>query len=110
MMAQRERLSSVLFSEAIAVPHPIKPVSDELKVAVALIPNGLSWGDESDAVKLVFLPSISKGNNDGLKVITNAIVDLVDRPELVEDLSQSQDFETFKRIFITELGGVNDES
>ncbi|MGT2666588.1 BglG family transcription antiterminator [Streptococcus rifensis] len=105
LMTQRERLSSILFSETIAVPHPIKPVSETLKIAVALIPSGLRWEDEADGIKLVFLPSLSIGSNDGLKTITNVIVDLVDQPDLIEKISQSQDFETFKRLFVEELGG-----
>ncbi|MET3558505.1 lichenan operon transcriptional antiterminator [Streptococcus rupicaprae] len=104
LMAQREQLSSVLFSEAIAVPHPIKPVASRLKMAVALIPKGLVWEEGVDQIRFIFLPALSKGSNDGLKVLTKAIVDLVDRPEIQEKLLACQTFEAFRNIMI-EVGG-----
>ncbi len=35
LMKQREKMSSVIFSEQIAVPHPIKPIAKHHKIGVA---------------------------------------------------------------------------
>lgn len=105
MMFQRERLSSVLFSKTIAVPHPIKAVSSKLKIAVAILPQGVDWQENNARVNLIFLPSLSQAGNDGLEVITKAIVDLVDRPDLQDQFRQVQSFDAFRELFVTKLGG-----
>lgn len=105
LMEQRERLSSVLFSETIAVPHPIKPVASRLKVAATLVPNGLYWEEGAEKVEIIFLPALSREDNDGLKTITKAIVDLVDRQDIQEALRTCQDFDDFRMLMLKTLGG-----
>ncbi|CYV72541.1 BglG family transcription antiterminator [Streptococcus suis] len=96
----RERLSTVIFDQDIAVPHPLKAVSDKHTISVAIIKEGLAWEDGYDKVRLVFLVSPSIYTNEGLSVITNRLVDLVDLPDIKEGLITSPDFETFKHVFL----------
>lgn len=96
----RERLSTVVFDQDIAVPHPLKPISDHHQIAVAIVKNGLYWEEGFEHVKLIFLVSPSLYTNEGLKAITSRIVDLVELPDIKEDLIQAEDFEMFKTIFL----------
>lgn len=57
LMKQREKMSSVIFSEQIAVPHPIKPIAKHHKIGVAIVKNGLQWNEENPHIRLIFLPS-----------------------------------------------------
>lgn len=100
LIQQREQLSSVVFSETIAVPHPIKPLADQLKIGVAILPQGLFWEPDYPSIKLVFLPSLSVHDNQGLKELTKAIVDLTEQPLVQEQLVNCQSFDEFRDLFI----------
>ncbi|WP_386694488.1 BglG family transcription antiterminator [Lonepinella sp. MS14435] len=96
---QRERLSSVVFSQYIAVPHPIKPVGEQSKVAVGIIPQTLVWDKLHQQIQLVFLISPSQYGNAELKQITSAIVKLTEDEYLQQQLIQCQDFNQFIQLF-----------
>ncbi|BAH81895.1 BglG family transcription antiterminator [Streptococcus dysgalactiae] len=96
----RERLSTLVFDQEIAVPHPLKPISEKHQIAVAVVKNGVYWEDGFEKIKLIFLVAPSVYTNEGLKPITNRIVDLVDLPEVKEQLINTEDFESFKSIFL----------
>ena len=96
---QREELSSVVFSEKIAVPHPIKPLGKEVKVSVAICKEPLSWDKQGSGIQLVFLLSPSIYGNEGLKDVTTKIVSLTENSDLQEQLINCKDFEEFITIF-----------
>ena len=99
MMKQREAMSSIVFGEHIAVPHPMKAVGSKHHFAVALIQDELFWDDQYPSIKIVFLMSMSIHENDGLPELTSAIVDLVDEPDLQEQMLVCQSFEEFRTLF-----------
>ena len=101
LMNQRSKMSTVVFDETIAVPHPIKALDKEHKIAVAIVKNGLVWDDYFKQIQLVFLISSSIYCNEGLADITRGIVDLVDMPKLKERMVACQDFEEFKQLFLS---------
>lgn len=96
---QREELSSVVFSEKIAVPHPIQPFGTEGKVSVAICKDSLLWDNQSSHVQLVFLLSPSIYGNEGLATVTKKIVSLTDNDELQNQLISCNNFEDFINIF-----------
>ena len=96
---QREELSSVVFSEKIAVPHPIQPFSTEGKVSVAICKDSLLWDNQSSHVQLVFLLSPSIYGNEGLATVTKKIVYLTENDELQNQLISCNNFEDFINIF-----------
>ncbi|CBZ48374.1 putative transcriptional regulator,antiterminator [Streptococcus gallolyticus subsp. gallolyticus ATCC BAA-2069] len=100
MMKQREAMSSIIFGEHIAVPHPMKAVGSKHHFAVALIQDELLWDDQYPSIKIVFLMSMSIHENDGLPELTSAIVDLVDEPDLQEQMLACQSFEEFRTLFL----------
>lgn len=96
---QREELSSVVFSEKIAVPHPIQPFGTEGKVSVAICKDSLFWDNQSSHVQLVFLLSPSIYGNEGLSTVTKKIVSLTENDELQNQLISCNNFEDFINIF-----------
>ena len=99
-ISQREYMSSVVFSNEIAVPHPAKSVGETAKVAVALINDGVYWNDEFENIKFVFLLSPSRYENKNLKNITKAIVELTENKDIQNQLLKSENFDEFKKIFV----------
>ncbi|MGG7056833.1 BglG family transcription antiterminator [Clostridium tertium] len=98
-IAQREYMSSVVFSDKIAVPHPAKSVGENARIAVALIHEGVYWNDEFQDIKFIFLLSPSKFENTNLKNITRAIVSLTEDNDIQKQLLKSNNFDEFKEIF-----------
>ena len=101
MMKQREAMSSIVFGENIAVPHPLKAVGSKHHFAVAIVKNGVKWDEQYPSIKIIFLMSMSIHDNDGLPELTSAIVDLVDNPKLQEQMLTCQSFDEFKKIFLS---------
>ena len=96
---QREELSSVVFSEKIAVPHPIQALGTDVKIAVAICKDPLLWDDQNSNVQLVFLLSPSIYGNEGLTDVTKKIVSLTEKEDLQNQLIACNNFEDFMKIF-----------
>lgn len=96
---QREELSSVVFSEKIAVPHPIQALGTNVKIAVAICKDPLLWDDQNSNVQLVFLLSPSIYGNEGLTDVTKKIVSLTEKEDLQNQLIACNNFEDFINIF-----------
>ena len=88
---QREDISSVVFSEKIAVPHPIRPLSHNAKVAVALCQQPIAWDDMSSTIRIVFLLSPSLYGNEELTRLSQKIVALTENTALQNELMACQD-------------------
>lgn len=96
---QREQLSSIVFSDTIAVPHPAMPMSRVPKIAIGIIPNGVRWSDEHPNIQLVFLLSPSYRSNKGLTETTQAIVKFTENTEEQGRLVASRNFSEFRHNF-----------
>ncbi|MBP2622843.1 BglG family transcription antiterminator [Streptococcus oricebi] len=101
LIEQREKLSSVVFSPSLAVPHPIKPLAKEHKIGLAILPEGLYWNQDFPNIRLVFLLSPAIYDNQGLSSLTGKIVQLLERPDLEQGLLQCSDFSSFKQVFLS---------
>ena len=99
LMARREQLSSVVFSDKIAVPHPIKPLAHHHRIGVALLPEGLFWNEDFPKIHMVFLPSPSIFENEEMASLTTKIVELLDQPDLQEEMLACLSFDEFRQLF-----------
>lgn len=101
LMIQREKMSSVVFDQDIAVPHPLKAFDKQHKIGVAIIKNGIDWDEQFHHIKLVFLVSPSVHDNDGLSDLTQLLVRLTERSDIKEKMIHSQSYEEFKQLFLS---------
>ena len=101
-LAYREELSTVLFSEAVAVPHTAQPVGDYSSIAVAIIPEGIYWNDAYQNIKVVIMLSPSKYNDNELKTIIDVIVNLIDSEENIQKLMECKTYQMFKDFMINQ--------
>lgn len=99
LMEQRELMSSVVFSDRIAVPHPNMALGQRPQVAVAINKTPLVWDQNSQAVQLVFLISPSIYDNDGLSAVTSMIVELTEDAALQDKLIACSSYEEFLQLF-----------
>lgn len=96
---QRESMGQIIFSDTVAVPHPAVPVGIETKIAVALIPSGMQW-NQYQGIHFVFLVSPSYIENEGITIVTKAIVRLVDQLNVQQEILAEPIFENFSSKFI----------
>lgn len=95
---RREKMGQIIFSENIVVPHPAIPIGATTKIAVALIPGGMTW-DEHEGIQFVFLVSPSFIENEGITVVTKAIVRFIDRTDLQHHILETPTFHDFNDQF-----------
>lgn len=95
---RRQTMGQIIFSDTVVVPHPAVPVGVQTKIAVALIPNGMQW-DACTGIQFVFLISPSYIENEGITVVTKAIVRFVDRLDIQKKILNDPTFENFSRHF-----------
>lgn len=100
LIRQREQMSTVVFDDRIAVPHPIKALDKYCRVGVGIIQEGLYWNQDFPKIQLVFLVAPSAGSNEGLSDLTQRIVELTDLPEVEKQLASCQSFAEFRQIFL----------
>lgn len=98
-VAQRELMSTVVFSKEIAVPHPVKSVGSSSSIAIAIAPAGVYWSEEFQKVKFIFLLSPSRVENTKIREITKAIVSLTEDDYAQKQLLNTKNFHEFKELF-----------
>ncbi|MGT2800473.1 BglG family transcription antiterminator [Streptococcus marmotae] len=94
-IAVRENLSSIVYDEVLAFPHPAKALSLMEQVVVAICQEPVKWDKEHEKVQFIFLLSPSKGKNERMKVLTPALVSFVHCPELHKELLSKPTLENF---------------
>ncbi|MBG9367693.1 PRD domain-containing protein [Streptococcus sp. NLN64] len=95
----RESYSSVVFGEALAFPHPAKPLTYTEQVAVAVVQDKVEW-EAGKGVSFVFLLSPSTGPNPNFKYVSPSLVGFVQDPTLQEKLLADPTYEQLLEIMI----------
>lgn len=100
----RDSFSSVVFSEDIAVPHPIEGIGEQSTVAVLITPNGLDWDVNGSHIKLTVLMIPDKYGNSGLEDVSKAILPIIERKDYLEELIKVKTFSEFQTKLVSLLG------
>lgn len=61
VIKDREQITSSYFGNAIAIPHPLTPFSDDTFVSLGILEKPIAW-DKQHRVRIVMLVSIEKNN------------------------------------------------
>lgn len=103
-IAIRENLSSVVYEEILAFPHPTKALTKKEQVVIAICRYPICWDSEHNQVRFIFLLSPSTGKNERLKLVTPALATFIHDPDLQERLQDNPTVQQFKECFIPLLG------
>lgn len=95
----REELGSIVFSELVAVPHPVQPVGDHSNIVVLISKEKINF-ETSDNVKIMFMLSPSKYGDSSLKEMINILVNIIDSEKLTKDLLSIDTFSKFKKLIL----------
>ncbi|MDU3857465.1 MAG: BglG family transcription antiterminator [Enterococcus avium] len=99
----REAYSSVVFSEFMAVPHPIEALTKEGHVAVAVAPEGITWDKEYQNIQLVFLLSPDKFGKFEIDKVSQMLVEIMEDDTFRKALAFSDTFDNFIKAFIDQF-------
>lgn len=96
LIRQREELSSTVFSESFAVPHPIHGIATEGRIIFMTLKKAIAWGTNSSKfVDTVMLISPAKNENPRLVDIMNIFAESALDKNLFYSLRNQADFESF---------------
>lgn len=93
----REQLGSSFFSNTIAFPHPISPLSVSTFVSILLLKKPIQW-DDNNKVDLIILVSIEKNNVKAFQ-LWNYLSKIIQDKDFVEKLKKNPTFENFIKMF-----------
>lgn len=94
---EREKLGQTNLNNILAIPHPMSLISFKSVVPVAVIPNGIDWGD-GHLVKFVFLFSITKQDYTNTEHIYDLLLELMDQTDKQERILSEPSFEHFMSV------------
>ncbi|MDE3281718.1 PRD domain-containing protein [Lacticaseibacillus parahuelsenbergensis] len=87
---KREALSSTSFIKDIAVPHPLKPMTQQTSLALILNQAPMKWGDSS--VRVVLLLGLSPNDHQKFQSIFDAFISVLSNEETVESLLAAEKY------------------
>lgn len=91
---EREGIGSTFFSQAVALPHPIKPVSSDTFISVGIAKEPVVWDEEGHRVNIVMLLHIGK-NNIGSFQLWDLMSYMLLEKEWVRKVVERRDFDGF---------------
>lgn len=93
---KREKFSDTEFGNAIAMPHPMKPLTDETFVAVGILKKSIKWKNQQ--VKYIFLLSIQKDSQETLGLLHETLSSLVFDKKAMQELEKDASLMNLKKI------------
>ncbi len=88
LVLEREKLASTCFGNLVAVPHPIKPVTNETFWTVCTLKSPIQW-DEQKMVQLVCLLNINKDSTRNLNQMYQQLIKIIEHKSIVQKLIKS---------------------
>lgn len=93
---EREAYSATEFGNQIALPHPMRAITDETFVAIGVLEKPILW--KNNYVRFVMLISVSKDSNESLNLFNEVISTLALDADGMLKFSQNPNLETLKAI------------
>ncbi len=99
LVLRREELAQTSFGNQVAMPHPVQAVSDDTFVCVGLLSHAIEWNGQ--AVRAVFLVSVSKAKNKKLESFYRSMAKLLTNKEAIQKLVGNQTWGTLVELLNT---------
>ena len=91
---ERERMSSTVFVEGLAVPHAMSMTADRPTIAIAVNENSSDWGEHKVSV-VAFIAFAASGRDEFQSVFEQIVDVFADRTRMNEVVKNSTSFENF---------------
>ena len=95
LFLEREKLGMTEISEYVAIPHPIKSISNVNLISVCLLKNKIKWIENEVNVVLFMLINNSNGENENIyKLLTKVIND----KNIIDNMLKKPSYEEYINI------------
>ncbi|MBM7541062.1 PRD domain-containing protein [Amphibacillus cookii] len=99
----RERFSTVVFSDYVAIPHPLEGICNHPYVAILITPNGMSWDETHEDIKLTMLMLPDRLGKHQLDEVSKMLLPLIEDDDRLHELIKAKDFAGFRQKLILQL-------
>ncbi|MCB2354579.1 BglG family transcription antiterminator [Clostridium estertheticum] len=96
LVIQREEMATTEFGNNIALPHPIKPITNSTFVAIGMLKKAMKW--DKLQVKFIFLISTKRDSTESLSLFNESITALVFNKKAMLKLEKEPTLITLKDI------------
>ncbi|WP_416327479.1 BglG family transcription antiterminator [[Eubacterium] hominis] len=93
---KRETMGGTYFGNAIAMPHPMYPITENTLIAVALLEKEIPWDTYGNMVQLILLVSVEKNNPKAYK-IWSYLTEMIHDEKLIEAILKEPSYQNFKK-------------
>lgn len=100
----RESFSTVVFSESVAVPHPIEGIGEHPIVGILITPQGIDWDENSSDIKLTILMIPDKYGDNELEKVSKVILPIIEKEDYLDELVKATSFDDFTKKLVWLLG------
>lgn len=100
LVLERERLASTCYGNLVAIPHPIRPVTNETFWTICTLKKPIQW-DENRMVQFICLLNINKENDRDLSKMYQRLIHILQNPSEVQRLITCDDKKEIINIMCT---------
>lgn len=97
LILEREELGTTDFGNQIAMPHPMRAVTDDSYVYVAILQQPIAWGKAD--VQVVFLTVVGRQPDANLQKFYELTIELIQNKYAIQTLIEERSFETLMFLF-----------
>ncbi|MGW9528378.1 BglG family transcription antiterminator [Paenibacillus terrae] len=98
LVLERENAAPTAYGNLVAIPHPIIPQSRCTVWAICTLKQPIDWAGKP--VQFICLLSVDKNGDEPPSIMYKHLIEIVDHPEIVQQLLKCETYEEFARIIL----------
>lgn len=103
---KRESYGGTYYGNAVAIPHPIWPVSSKSSIYVASLDTPLLWNNEGNKVSIVFLVAMKRGDPYA-QSIWGYLSKLINNPDILAGLQSAKKFGDIRQFIQNHIRNIH---
>ena len=98
LIMEREEIAPTSYGNLVAIPHPIKPITESTFLSICTLEKPIQWGD--NMVQFIFLLSVQKKYKKDIQKLYQLLVKISGNAYLVNQLLKVKSFAEFKACIV----------
>lgn len=98
LIMEREEIAPTSYGNSVAIPHPIKPITESTFLSICTLKKPIQWGDNK--VQIIFLLSVQKKYKKDIQKLYQLLVKISGNAYLLNQLLKVKSFDEFKACII----------
>lgn len=98
LIMEREEIAPTSYGNSVAIPHPIKPITDHTFLSICTLKKPIQWGENK--VQIIFLLSVQKKYKKDIQKLYQLLVKISGNAYVVNQLLKVKSFDEFKECIL----------